>query len=560
MTVSERIDQLPLGRRSEAAVAGSNRAVPRWLLTALAAAVLAAVGLVVLRDEFANGFGPIDDHEPLRWMGADGKLSIWDAFPTYFSDTEVGSIGTTTRFRPSYYALRVAQSVVFGSRPGWWYASVYAMYVATGIALGLAVATVISTVVRRVGARDLEPWLFALVTGLSGLSALGLPAWRGIVTRLGPSEQLAMLAVAIAVLAASKAIESLSPRIAMRWWVMACASAGVAAMAKETFVPVALVVAACSIVFRAREPDGRKWLVSSLALAPSFLVAGAVGIAIISSGSDVYGRSASGGRLGAVWRTFTGLVCHPWWWSLAALVVAAAIAHVAGVDRAWRWAAGVAGVGAILVAIDAALNRGEYFIPRYVPRYRAVIDLVAWSQIWAAVIILTASLVTSRVDGARSKLTMFTSSCLVGIVAAASAWAVSGLRGTNTTANVYASSVAYYEQSMETVIELLHQRPDAAFILTIYHPSDHESATAVIGEVVRRTGRDVYLRVSPEAVGVGSMADIERLAAAGDQDIGLLPNRVGSPHAQTVCAWLNDVPPAEASCNGPRVSVVAVGM
>src|SRR5262245_7229929 len=65
------------------------------------------VGLWLVRPILRAQFGPIDDHEPLSWLGRDNSLGWSEMWRTFFGHTEVGDFGAYGRFRPAYYASRV---------------------------------------------------------------------------------------------------------------------------------------------------------------------------------------------------------------------------------------------------------------------------------------------------------------------------------------------------------------------------------------------------------------------------------------------------------------------
>ena len=78
--------------------------------------VLAIFGRVV-----ASKWSVIDDHEIMLFLGRDGKLYLSEIFST-LKLTEVGNFGSLTRYRPSYYILRLLECVVWGANPAYWYA------------------------------------------------------------------------------------------------------------------------------------------------------------------------------------------------------------------------------------------------------------------------------------------------------------------------------------------------------------------------------------------------------------------------------------------------------
>jgi hypothetical protein len=63
----------------------------------------------------------IDDHEIMLFLGSDRRLYLGQVFST-FSLTEIGNFGSLSRYRPSYYLLRIMESVIWGANPLYWHA------------------------------------------------------------------------------------------------------------------------------------------------------------------------------------------------------------------------------------------------------------------------------------------------------------------------------------------------------------------------------------------------------------------------------------------------------
>ena len=67
-------------------------------------------------------FGPIDDHELADFLGADKRLSFWSIPSEWISKTEVGNLGSGTRFRWLYSLQRLFEVAVFRDNAGFMYA------------------------------------------------------------------------------------------------------------------------------------------------------------------------------------------------------------------------------------------------------------------------------------------------------------------------------------------------------------------------------------------------------------------------------------------------------
>src|SRR3989339_1434051 len=87
-------------------------------------------GYYLLGANFTAKLGIIDDHEVSWFMGEKGKVEITD-IPQVLSRTELGQFGEYKRFRPSYYLLRVIETVAWGNNAGAWYFARYLLFVAS---------------------------------------------------------------------------------------------------------------------------------------------------------------------------------------------------------------------------------------------------------------------------------------------------------------------------------------------------------------------------------------------------------------------------------------------
>ena len=124
-------------------------------------------------------FGPVDDHEIFTFLGTSHKMGWLDIPHLLWNKTEIGNWGTSARFRPSYYTIRVLETKIFGVNPALWYA------------LRLVLVAVISYLLTLFTLQlvDLKQKKLIAVCGLiSILTVLSLNAWSDIILRLGPSE------------------------------------------------------------------------------------------------------------------------------------------------------------------------------------------------------------------------------------------------------------------------------------------------------------------------------------------------------------------------------------
>lgn len=85
-------------------------ALGHWALFTTALVFASAFVFVSLSSLLAANFGPVDDHEPLKWMGSDGALSPSEFVPTLLQ-TEVGQWGHSSAFDlPTTHCASVRRS------------------------------------------------------------------------------------------------------------------------------------------------------------------------------------------------------------------------------------------------------------------------------------------------------------------------------------------------------------------------------------------------------------------------------------------------------------------
>lgn len=125
-------------------------------------------------------WGLFDDHEIISFVGMDERLQ-----PSRFIDTlegtELNPNSTQTRFRPSYYALRAIEAMVWGKDPSLWYG------------FRIAVAVVFSLSLAYVSLSFAGP---ILSIGFL-IFVLSAPYWADIFARAGPAELYAVLGASL---------------------------------------------------------------------------------------------------------------------------------------------------------------------------------------------------------------------------------------------------------------------------------------------------------------------------------------------------------------------------
>jgi hypothetical protein len=125
-------------------------------------------------------FGLIDDHEFFSFFGGSTRTPITDFMYTLLSKTEVGLWGDHERFRPSYHAVRVIETIVFGRNSTLFYLTHLTLAL---VFLVTTLNLVKSNIILRVDTR--AQGLFIIYAGFTFAT---LPALQDILTRLGPAE------------------------------------------------------------------------------------------------------------------------------------------------------------------------------------------------------------------------------------------------------------------------------------------------------------------------------------------------------------------------------------
>ena len=277
------------------------RVLDRWVVVAAGAWAL-LIGWVTGRAGFSAKFGPIDDHQVVRWAQWDGRVSWSDVGHALPGQLGIDRFTDLVRFRPAYEVLRLLEARAFGTRPGWWYAerTLLSVFVVT------ASACVATAVILRAGGagtragpaagppRFLGRWVPCAVALVFATAVSGIEAWNDVVTRLGPSELHAAVGLAVLVIGGYGAVVDGRTR----WWVTAGVGLVLAVWAKENMAVLLLPTAPVLVVGARRHDCRRRALAVGVAgVAAALVVAVAVGPALLRRGTDVYGRDLGGDRL-----------------------------------------------------------------------------------------------------------------------------------------------------------------------------------------------------------------------------------------------------------------------
>jgi hypothetical protein len=530
--------------------------------TAFATAVSSAlvVALWATGPSFTAKFGPIDDHEPLIWMGPDGHLPWSQFWTTFINKTEVGQWGGSGRFRPAYYLLRVGEAVVFGSNPWAWYACVFVMFTGACAVLGYVAAIWLSTVVN--GSRLWICWSVTLVgSAVGSFLFAGLYAWSGIVARLGPSELLGLLATGVVLLSLTK----VSLGLGRLWWIPALLGVTTAIFAKESFFSLALafpLVGTYSYLALGRR---RTDLVAgSLALLPAVLLGLILAPTLLRSKHDVYGANVGGSRLaGAI----SALAEPP----LRRLFLAGGVVLLAWLAMTVTMPKAERRVPTFLLAVilwlfacvflDAWFYDGNYSLPRY----RAITDLVFTVQFIGAACLSIVAIRRSRRRGGPVLMlaiasVVASSLSIVRLVQVS----VSDLHLTHEEAIDHAATSNEYQRDLSEALVRLAMEPKPTVAVVATNGGDYEPAYAVLNELARRS-RDrfrEYLIVANSSSRANGLLDaMTHISESGASGWHTRPLSELAGTADAVCVFLNEDPhPVEGCRRGDGIRLIAEGM
>ncbi len=149
---------LPVGMLAQGSLAGLTQRIEASELARklkrhrrlLALLVLGLLILVLYGPGLAANWNVIDDHEIIQFLAPDGKMSLHKLFLT-LPATEAGKFGVSARFRPTYYTLRLFETLLWGAQPFYWHAfrililicAIYLAWMLVSPALGWLVSTLL---------------------------------------------------------------------------------------------------------------------------------------------------------------------------------------------------------------------------------------------------------------------------------------------------------------------------------------------------------------------------------------------------------------------------------
>jgi hypothetical protein len=493
-------------------------------------------------------FGPIDDHEPLSWLGADGILPITDFWAILTTQTEAGEWGASGRFRPAYYAFRIGETIAFGDSPTRWYFFVTVIYALTCALLAYTVSIWLSQALPT--ASRIKAIIFTyLAIVVSVVAFAGMHAWVGIATRLAPAELLGLLAVGALILAITK----LSFRGPSTWWLLALTAVTVAVFSKESFAAFALLLPLVGWFRYSTNGRSRVDLISgALGVIPAAALALIMVPHMSSSGSDIYGQSIGSSRLESAVAALIGWYV-PYWAPATFALLSAWLAWsycYQGCSRAVRlyslylvfWLISI-------LFLDAGFYGGNYSAPRYF----AVFGLSKTLQVLAALCLAAAAFRLANSTRAR---------ILAGVILAISALllfglvrtSVQGLSDVAATAQINRDATIAYQVGLTAVLDQLSENADTQVIVSISNSADYEPLSAVLQAFNTRTDGRVRAFVVTSFESNSSGNGLERVLANlsrdGSDDWHSLPLSELSAGGDRICVVFNTaIAPADV-CGG----------
>lgn len=227
-------------------------------------------------------WGVVDDHEIMSYLGNDGTVKIIE-IPKLLLNTEVGQPGSSLRYRPSYYIIRIMEAFLWGNSPFLWYGFRLILFAASiGILWWIAASYI------------------GLITGfLFMLFVCAFPFWSDVWARLGPAEIYAVFGTAIYCLGYINIFslmknDVINKTYSYSWinWTIMFLGALISMGSKENFL-ILLIPSVILLVFLYR-----KRLLDKLSFVYSLLIFGYgafIGLAILSgllkAKRDIYAQS-----------------------------------------------------------------------------------------------------------------------------------------------------------------------------------------------------------------------------------------------------------------------------
>ncbi len=228
--------------------------------------VFAVFGYYLMGGLFSAKLGMIDDHEIPYFLGSDGVITLTE-LPKVIGMTEIGAWGEYLRFRPSYYMLRVIETMLWRDNATMWFVARYVLLV---LSMWMAF-------------RIMSKYFPKILSYLFIFYVLTMPFWPDLLTRLGPSEIYGVPAL----LGFAYGYVFKKPWILLISYVLAVG-------AKENFLfLLPLLLLWVWQMMREHKMTKSLWAASILAIGFTIWVVSAILVATGRAGADIYGETIS---------------------------------------------------------------------------------------------------------------------------------------------------------------------------------------------------------------------------------------------------------------------------
>lgn len=255
----------------------------RGVIGACSSLVLIALGSLILASMFYGtsmqaSFGIIDDHEIALYLGSDHRITLGEIIPQLLS-TEVGEPGTSLRYRPAYYLVRLLEAWAWGDNVAAWYG------------FRLVILAAFLGVCWRIAAA----YWGIFFSGMAMVNLLRLTFWSDLFARLGPAETYAVLGLALCLggffLLANNLRREITSNSRLSWLLL-CVGCALCAGVKENFIPLIFPVLYIARRYRSSAQWGTFQSVAlMLTLVWVGFIAVAVSTSLLKSKVDVYANS-----------------------------------------------------------------------------------------------------------------------------------------------------------------------------------------------------------------------------------------------------------------------------
>ncbi|MBF0206549.1 MAG: hypothetical protein HQK53_06640 [Oligoflexia bacterium] len=247
-----------------------------------------------------SGWWVIDDHEIVNYLGSDQKININEIIPQMLTKTEVGRPFESTRYRPSYYLLRIIETYFFTTHPQY--------YLRLRLFISFAFFFTLMTIIyfsltklteyypppsNRVD-QKIQRWFLMLIAIISATSISVEGYWPDILARNGSGEIYCVVGLCLYVISyyflwikdASKnnLLLAMLTLVNTTGLVISCGS-------KENFL--LLLIPSFILLYRlyARKYPRFNIIFTSIGILYALFIGFAVVIALNHTGVDIYGRS-----------------------------------------------------------------------------------------------------------------------------------------------------------------------------------------------------------------------------------------------------------------------------